>query len=46
MNGATLITSNAVRMNDLKDIDMPKPTKTYVPVSHYDLAMNVIQFYG
>ena len=36
MNGATLITSNAVRMNDLKDIDMPKPTKTYVPVSHYD----------
>ena len=41
MNGATLITSNEVRMNDLKDIDMPKPTKTYVPVSHYDLAMNV-----
>ena len=41
MNGATLITSNEVRMNDLKDIDMPKASKTYVPVSHYDLEINV-----
>ena len=39
--GATLITSNAVGINDLQAIDMPKPTRTYVPVSHYDLAMNI-----
>ena len=39
--GATLITSQEVKLNDLEGIEMPEPTKTYVPVSHYDLAMNV-----
>ena len=39
--GATLITSNEVKLEQLEAIEMPEPTRTYVPVSHYDLAMNV-----
>ena len=39
--GATLITSREVKLNDLETIEMPEATNTYVPVSHYDLAMNV-----
>ena len=39
--GATLITSREVKLNDLESIEMPEATKSYVPVSHYDLAMNV-----
>ena len=39
--GATLITSNEVKLEELKDIEMPKGTHSYVPISHYDLAMNV-----
>ena len=39
--GATLITSREVKLDDLTAIEMPEATNTYVPVSHYDLAMNV-----
>ena len=39
--GATLIKSNEVKLEQLEAIEMPEPTRTYVPVSHYDLAMNV-----
>ena len=39
--GATLITSREVNLGDLQNIEMPEATNTYVPVSHYDLAMNV-----
>ena len=39
--GATLITSREVKLDDLTAIEMPEATKSYVPVSHYDLAMNV-----
>ena len=39
--GATLITSREVNLGDLQNIQMPEATNTYVPVSHYDLAMNV-----
>ena len=38
---ATLITSNEVTLGDLQNIDMPEAKNTYVPVSHYDLAINV-----
>ena len=38
---ATLITSREVKLDDLTAIEMPEATNTYVPVSHYDLAMNV-----
>ena len=39
--GATLITSREVKLDELTAIEMPEATNTYVPVSHYDLAMNV-----
>ena len=39
--GATLITSREVKLAQLESIEMPEATKTYIPVSHYDLAMNV-----
>ena len=39
--GATLITSNQVKLNELKNIEMPKGTNSYVPISHYDLAINI-----
>lgn len=38
--GATLITSNAVTMDDLIDIDLPEKTNSYVPVSHVDFINN------
>ena len=39
--GATLVTSNEVKLEGLRDIEMPQATNSYVPISHYDLAMNV-----
>ena len=39
--GATLITSKEVKLDELESIEMPEATRSYVPVSHYDLAMNI-----
>lgn len=30
-----------VGLNDLKEIEMPEQTDTYIPISHYDMAFNV-----
>ena len=38
---ATLITSNEVELEHLKDVKMPSATASYQPVSHYDLTMNI-----
>ena len=32
---------NRVELDSLQDIAMPEKTKTYCPISHYDLAMNI-----
>ena len=41
MSQATLITSNEVELEHLKDVKMPTKTASYTPVSHYDLTMNI-----
>ena len=33
--------ASEVTLDELKSIDMPKETSTYVPVSHYDLVTNI-----
>jgi hypothetical protein len=39
--GATLITSNAVTVEELKEIELPEKTDSYQPVSHVDFIDNV-----
>jgi len=39
--GATLITSNAVKVEDLMEIELPEKTNSYQPVSHVDFIDNV-----
>ena len=37
---ATLISSNKVDLDTLKEIELPKQTKSYIPVSHVDFINN------
>lgn len=42
MNGMVLHSGGVqVSLDDLKNIPMPEETETYIPVGHYDLAMNI-----
>ena len=44
--GATLITSNAVKVEDLREIELPEKTHSYQPVSHVDFIDNVKDIAG
>ena len=36
-----LCSQNHVGLNDLRDVEMPQETESYIPVSHYDMAFNI-----